>query len=287
MDHLALQLHDRHGRMFVRVKFDEGEPAIGLHTDFREVADGLEQGNEVSLGAERDEVADVDSAIVRWGLLNNRLIREGSAREIHRCGCTACAGSRLDTSNRWCALRLLVGPVDTDCSGAKPFAVHRSNRLLSIRLIPESQKPVSTRLARVHVPHDPSVGKRTESAERLGEDLIVDFGAEISYEDVVVVASIFFVLLTLVCPVDTNLGVKNLATVESLERRLRRTHIHVLDETIVETTVLEVAIGDDFDMLNGTSHSEDLRKHILCHARAQVADVEMGPPLRCLKVGYR
>ena len=43
--------------------------------------------------------------------------------------------------------------------------------------------------------------------------------------------------------------------------------------------MLIVSIGDDFDMLDGPSHGENLCKHILRDPGAQIADGEMGPPL--------
>jgi hypothetical protein len=43
--------------------------------------------------------------------------------------------------------------------------------------------------------------------------------------------------------------------------------------------VLVVAVGDDFDVLDGTGHSEDLGEHVLRDARAQVSDVKVSPPL--------
>ena len=69
MHHLALQLHDGHRGMLVSVEFDESKAAIGLHADLGQVADRLEEGDEIGLGAVRDEIADVDGGVVRRGLL--------------------------------------------------------------------------------------------------------------------------------------------------------------------------------------------------------------------------
>ena len=90
---------------------------------------------------------------------------------------------------------------------------------------------------------------------------------------------ILLVLLTLVSPVDTNFCVENFATIEGLQSGLGSTHVEVLDETIVEAAMLVVTVWDDFDMLDRTSDGKDLGEHVLGYPRAQVADVEMGPPL--------
>lgn len=71
---------------------------------------------------------------------------------------------------------LLIRPVDSDGTTPQPFTIHRGDSLLSIRLIPESQKSVPPTLARIHIPHDPRVGESAESEESLGEDVVRDFG---------------------------------------------------------------------------------------------------------------
>lgn len=57
MHHLPLQLDDSHSGVLVCVELDEGEPAISLHADFREIPDGLEEGDKVRLGAVGHKVA--------------------------------------------------------------------------------------------------------------------------------------------------------------------------------------------------------------------------------------
>jgi len=90
---------------------------------------------------------------------------------------------------------------------------------------------------------------------------------------------VLLVLLTLVSPVDTNFRVENFATVKGLQSGLGSAHVEVLDETIVEAAMLVVTVRDDFDMLDWACDGKDLGEHVLGYARAQVADVEMGPPL--------
>jgi hypothetical protein len=74
MYHLTLQLNDRHRSVLVCVKLDKSEATVGLHSNFREIADRLEQRYKVRLGSVRREIPDVNSAIVGGSLLNNRLV---------------------------------------------------------------------------------------------------------------------------------------------------------------------------------------------------------------------
>jgi len=176
-------------------------------------------------------------------------------------------------------LGLLICPVDSNGTRAQPFAVHGSDCLFSVGLIAEGEKTVTTRFSRVHVPHDTGIGEGSKGAECFGEDLIVDLRAEIANEDVVMCGGVLLVLAALICPVDTDFCIKDFAAVEGLEGSLGSTHVHVLNETVVETTVLVVTVGDDFYMLNWTSDSEDLCEHVLGDPRGQVSDIEMGASL--------
>ena len=78
----------------------------------------------------------------------------------------------------------------------------------------------------------------------------------------VVCGGVLLVLTALICPIDTDLCIKDLSTIEGLEGSLGSTHIHILNETVIETTVLVVTVGDDFYMLDWTSDSEDLCEHV-------------------------
>ncbi len=143
-----------------------------------------------------------------------------------------------------------------------------------------AKKTISTRLPRVHIPHDSSIRHGAKSTERLGKDFIVHFGAQVTDEDMVVTGGILLILLTLVGPIDTDLRVEDLATIQSLQGGLRGTHVHVLDEAVIEPSMLVVPVGDYFNMLNRAGDSEDLCEHVLCHTRAQISDVEMSTPLK-------
>ena len=174
---------------------------------------------------------------------------------------------------------LLICPVDSNGTGAQPFAIHGSDCLFGVGLIAEGEKTVTTRFSRVHVPHDTGIGEGAKGAECFGEDLIVDLRTEITNEDVVMCGGVLLVLTALICPVDAYFCIKDFAAVEGLKGSLGSTHVHVLNETVVETTVLVVTVGDDFYMLNWTSDSEDLREHVLGDPRGKVSDIEMGASL--------
>ena len=250
--------------MLVRIQLYKGESAVRLHADFRQVTDGLEEGDKVCLGAVRDKVADVDGAVVCGSLLNDGLVRERTALEVdggRGAASTSTASSRRGRGT----LGLLVRPVDTNSTRAKPLAVHRRDSLLSVCLVPECEEAIATRFTRVHVPHHPSVRKGSEGTEGLTEDLIVDFGAKVADKDVVVVARVLLILLALVCPVDANFCVEYLATVESLEGCLCGAHVHILDEAVVQAAMLVVAVWNNFDVLDRASDSEYLCKHVLGH----------------------
>ena len=174
---------------------------------------------------------------------------------------------------------LLVRPIDSNCTRAQPLAIHRSDCLLGIGLVAEGEETVTTRFSGVHIPHDTGIREGAKCAERLAKNFIVNLGAEITNEDMIVCGGVFLVLAALVRPVDADLGIKDLAAIEGLEGSLGSTHVHVLNETVVEATVLVVTVGDDLYMLNWASDSEDLREHVLGDPRGQVSDVEMGTSL--------
>lgn len=92
----------------------------------------------------------------------------------------------------------------------------------------------------------------------------------------VMVLCVLLVLVTLVRPVDPNLGVKDLAAVKCGERLLGRAHVGVLDETIVESTVLEISVLNNFCADDGTSNSKNFREDVVGDPRRKVADVKMG-----------
>jgi len=240
----------------------------------------LEERDEIGLGGVRSEVSDVDSGVVSGSLLDYGLVREGTTGETNwGRNADASGGTGGSGSYGRGALGLLICPVDSNGTRAQPFAVHGSDCLFGISLVAKGEETVATRFSRVHVPHDTGIGEGTKGAECLGKDLIVNLRAEITNEDMVMCGGVLLVLTALICPVDADLCIKDLAAIEGLEGSLGSTHVHVLNETVVETTVLVVTVGDDLDMLNWASDSEYLREHVFGDPRGQVSDIEMGASL--------
>lgn len=169
---------------------------------------------------------------------------------------------------------LLVRPVDPNRPTSKPLAVHRGDGLLGVGLVPECEETVTPALARVHVPHDPRVRERAERHEGLVEDGVVDFGREVTDEEVAVVREVLLLSIrVLVSPVDADLHVEDLATIERRKGRLGGAHLVVLDKAagrrkkgqswenrkeekrdrpVVDTAMLEGTVGNDLDAENGT-----------------------------------
>jgi len=268
VDHLSLELDDSHRGVLVGVQFNESEASVGLHPDLGEIATRLEKRDEIGLGGVRCEVSDVDGAIVRRGLLDYGLVGKRAAGEVYRGrDADAGRGTAGRDSDWWPTLGLLVCPIDSDGTRTQPFAIHGRDCLLGISLVAEGKEPVTARFSGVHIPHDTGIREGPEGAECLTKDFVVNLRAEIANEDMVVRSGVLLVLAALVCPVDTNLGIKDLASVEGLESSFGSPHVHVLDETVVETTVLVVTVGDNLYMLNWTSNSEDLCEHVLSDPR--------------------
>jgi len=192
--------------MFMRIELDKSKATVGLHTNFGKIADGLKERDEVRLGAIWDEIADIDRRVIRWRLLYDRFVRQRSTLEVDGGRSVASpTRTRRRHGTNSTTLGLLVGPIDTDSTRTEPFTVHGRNGLLSISLIPECKEPISTRLSRVHVPHDTGIGHGAKGTKGFGQYVVVDLGAKITDEDMVVAGRVFLVLLALVGPVDTDL----------------------------------------------------------------------------------
>ncbi len=174
----------------------------------------------------------------------------------------------------------MICPIDTNGTGTEPLAVHSGDGLLRIGLVTEGQETIATRLARVHVPHDASIGQGAKGREGLGKDIVVDLGRKVANKDMEVVGRIFLVLLALICPIHADFCVKDLTAVESLKSSFCSAHVHILDEAIIKATVLVVAVWNDLDMLYRTSDSKNFCEHVLRHPWAQISHVEVGSFLK-------
>jgi hypothetical protein len=70
---------------------------------------------------------------------------------------------------------------------------------------PKSDESVSTRPARLHVPHNASLGDEAECRESLQKDLVVDFVRQVANEDVEVVGCVLLRgVVRLIGPVDAD-----------------------------------------------------------------------------------
>lgn len=280
--------------MFMCVELNEGEPTVSLHADLAKISDGLEQRDEICLSAVGNKIADIDGGIEGRCLLNDGFVGQRAALEVDGCrrssdsasgtrgggsGCNRSSRGRHGGGTRRGTLGFLVCPVDTNRSGSKPLSVHSSNSLLSVGFVAECKEAVSARFARVHVPHNPCIGHGAKGAEGFGEDIVINFGTEVTNKDVVVTGGVLFVLLALVRPVDANLRVEDLAAIEGLQRSFGSAHVDVLDEAVVEAAMLVVPVRDYFDVLNGPGDGEDFSEHVLGHPRAQISNVKMSTSL--------
>lgn len=161
---------------------------------------------------------------------------------------------------------------------------------------PESQEPIPPALARVHIPHDPSLAHRRERPKRLGQSLIIHLWGKITDKDVEMIVRVFLDPRgtphghphphscrgdhhprdswstghpgettgsggILVCPVHPDLRVKDLAPVQRLEGLFGGSDVGVFDETVVETAVLEIAVWDDLGLRDRAGYGEYLREH--------------------------
>lgn len=226
------------------VHLDKGKATVGLEASLGDIAEVLEQRNEVVLGGVRSQVANVASGLPGRSLLNDHLVRvgalggeavvaEGSGRGHAHLGHGLLLGVR--------GLALLVGPVATDGTRTKPLAIHVGESLLSITTVTECDKTIATGATGLHVPHDTSLGDGAKGGEGLEQNLIVDFVAKVADEDVEVVRGILLGdSVGLVGPVNADLLLVDATSVEGLHCALGRTGVVVLDESVVVTFGLEL-----------------------------------------------
>lgn len=226
------------------VHLDESKAAVRLEASLGDVAEVLEQRDEIVLGGVGREVANVASGLPSGSLLNHHLVRVcalgGEAVVAERSGRGhAHLGHGLLLRVR--GLALLVGPVATDGARAKPFAVHVGESLLSITTVTESDEAIATGATSLHVPHDTGLGDGAKGGEGLEQNLVVDFIAEVANEDVEVVRGVLLGDgVGLVGPVDADLLLVNAMAIEGLHGALGRTGVVVLDEAVVVTLGLEL-----------------------------------------------
>jgi len=190
VDHVAVKLADGHRRVLMAVHLNERETAVGLHAALDDVAEVLEQGHQIVLGRVGGQIANVAGSLPGWSLVDNHVIAMDAVRgkvmmAIWRGRSHPHLLHGLLLMDR--GLTLLVCPVATNGAGAKPLAIHGAQGLFSISTLAESNKPVATGTASLHIPHDSSLRDRTESRESLPENLVVDLVGKIANKDMEVV----------------------------------------------------------------------------------------------------
>jgi hypothetical protein len=141
---------------------------------------------------------------------------------------------------------------------------------------PEREETITPALARVHIPHDPRLAQTAKCAESLVEDLIIDFWAQIAHKHMEMMLRVLFVCISLIRPIDSNIGIKQFSSIKRLESLVGCSHIRIFDESIVHTTMGEISILDNLGRDDGTGDRKDLGEHVVGYSRREVADVEMG-----------
>jgi hypothetical protein len=162
----------------VGVHLYECEAPISLEAGLDNVAEVLEERDEIVLSRVWCEVSNVASSLPGGSLLDNHIIaldpvgwevvmaERSSWRHAH-------GGHRLLLRYRW--LALLVCPVATDRARPEPLAIHGTQGLLGILAFTESHEAIAPRSASLHVPHNPGFRNGTERGEGLEENLVIDF----------------------------------------------------------------------------------------------------------------
>ena len=192
----------------MRVHFDKSKAAIGLKTSFQDVPEVLEQRDQVVLSGVRCQVTHVAGGLPLGSLLNNHVITlDAMSGKVvvtkGDCRGHSHGGHRLLLGDG--RLTLLVGPVAPNGTRTQPFTIHRAQSLVSVLALTEGHEAVTTRASGLHIPHDTRFRDRAKGRKGLEQDLVVDFIAQISHEDVEMVRGILLVgAVGLVSPVDAN-----------------------------------------------------------------------------------
>ena len=212
----------------MRVHLDKGKSTVRLEARLGNVSKVLEEGDKVSLRGVGSQIANVARRLPLGRLGHNHVVA------LHTVGGEVVVAER----SRWChahrghglllrnrRLPLLVGPVAADGARTEPLSVHGVEGTLSISTIPESDESVAAGSARLHVPHDASLGHGAKRGESLQKHLVVDLVGQVAHKDVEVVRSVFLgCVVRLIRPVDTDFllpPVRRLAPYTTAQQCLR------------------------------------------------------------------
>lgn len=237
---------------------DECEPAIRLKPCLYNVAKILEQGYQVVLSRVWSEVADITCCLPARGLVQNHVIgltplswelmvaKGSGGRDTHGCHGLLLRDRRLT---------FLVCPVASNGSTAQPLSVHTGQSFLGITAVPESHESITSGTTRFHIPHDSSFRDGAKGGERLEQNFIIDFIAQIAHEDVKVARCVFLIIgVGLIGPVDLDLGMVNSSSVQSIHGAISRTGVIVLDEAVVQSFSLYLVMSVEARALPGITH---------------------------------
>lgn len=117
------------------IHFDEGKSAVSLQAGLNDVAKILEERNKVVLSRVRSQITHIAGGLPLGSLLDDHIVALDAVRG--EMVVAECRG-RGDSHGGHCLLlrdgrlSLLVGPIATDGTRAKPLAVHRAQSLLCI-----------------------------------------------------------------------------------------------------------------------------------------------------------
>ena len=209
VDIVARELADSIGGVLVRVHADEGEATVSLEAGLGHESEVLEKRDDIVLGRVRRKVPHINGCLPRWSLSKDHIIALDSLSRVLMVATKGVRGRHSHTNQslllRDGGLPLLVGPVAANGTRSEPLAVHGAEGLLSVAAVAESHKSIATGAAGLHVPHDAGLAHGPERRKSLQKDLIVDFIAEVTHEDVKVVGRVLpGSIVGLIGPVDAD-----------------------------------------------------------------------------------
>lgn len=88
VDVVSVKLADRHGSILVGVHLHKGESTVGLDASLNDVAEILEQWDEIILCCVRGEVSDITSCLPLRSLCNHHVVAlNAMSREVVMTKC--------------------------------------------------------------------------------------------------------------------------------------------------------------------------------------------------------
>lgn len=194
-DGVALHLVDGHLGSVALNKLDETAALSRGDLDVGDFAEALEEGAELILGDVAGEATDKHSGVVGVGELVHRLgsTVEGHGRATHGRVHASGTGHTHTTAVAADTRTLVLGGSGGDAHGAVAAVdtLHLSESALLVVLVGEADETVAAGHARDRIGHDLGGLARGEAAlEERNEDILVDFGAEITNEDGVLRATV-------------------------------------------------------------------------------------------------